>query len=148
MSEHNDNNQVGKNDIQNELIEKMTVANRINTKKDETWMEKFFNADGRLNRKPFIIRWLILSVIALCLDLLAPMAGMDFTVRSFISAVEFIFISVPSIMLMIRRLHDLNRSGWWWLLLIVPFINLALIIYILFFKGTVGPNRFGEDPLS
>jgi len=56
----------------------------------------------------------------------------------------------------IKRLHDLNRSGWWMLALIVgpliPFVNivagLGYLIYLGFIPGTQGSNRFGHRPLS
>ena len=44
-----------------------------------------------------------------------------------------------------RRLHDLNASGWWQLILLIPF-GQFILIGLLFFKGTDGPNRFGEEP--
>jgi uncharacterized membrane protein YhaH (DUF805 family) len=45
-----------------------------------------------------------------------------------------------------RRLNDLNRSGWWFLLSIVPVANLLLSIYLVFFPGTDGGNNFGPAP--
>lgn len=53
-----------------------------------------------------------------------------------------------TILLLIRRLHDLGRTGWFWLLIWFPFVNLALLVYAFCFKGTTGPNRFGPDPLA
>lgn len=62
---------------------------------------------------------------------------------------------IPGIALVVRRLHDLDKSGWWYLLLVVlyfiPLVNLiAVIVFIVFMcrRGTVGPNRFGPDPLG
>ena len=56
--------------------------------------------------------------------------------------------SVYSFSLYARRLHDLDKTGWFSLLHFVPFLNLILFIYLYFTKGTTGPNQFGEDPLS
>src|SRR5690606_37567027 len=42
-----------------------------------------------------------------------------------------------------RRLHDLNRSGGWMLLMLIPGINLLFLFYLLLVPGTRGPNRFG-----
>lgn len=53
-----------------------------------------------------------------------------------------------TILLLIRRLHDLGRTGWFWLLIWFPFVNLALLVYAFCCKGTLGPNRFGPDPLT
>lgn len=47
----------------------------------------------------------------------------------------------------IKRLHDLNHSGWWSLLLLLP-IPLGLTIYLAIRKGSLESNRFGESPLT
>ena len=47
----------------------------------------------------------------------------------------------------VRRLHDLDKSGWWIWLFLVPLFNIYLGALLFFKKGTEGPNRFGMDPL-
>jgi uncharacterized membrane protein YhaH (DUF805 family) len=47
-----------------------------------------------------------------------------------------------------RRFNDLNRSGWWSILLFLPYVNLLPVIYLVFFPGTHGPNNFGPEPES
>lgn len=54
---------------------------------------------------------------------------------------------IPNIAVGVRRLHDIDMSGWWMLISIVPFVSLILI-YFCCKKGTEGPNRFGPNPLS
>lgn len=46
----------------------------------------------------------------------------------------------------IKRLHDLNQSGWLWLLGLIPIVNFFFGIYLLFGKGTDGANDYGEPP--
>lgn len=60
---------------------------------------------------------------------------------------------IPNLAVNVRRLHDRDMSGWWLLGLfigvVIPIINfIAGIAYLvlMFLPGTVGPNRFGEDP--
>jgi uncharacterized membrane protein YhaH (DUF805 family) len=47
----------------------------------------------------------------------------------------------------VRRLHDLDRSGWW-LLIVFTLVGLILLIIWDCMKGTSGKNRFGPDPLG
>ena len=53
---------------------------------------------------------------------------------------------VVSLLIAIQRLHDFNASGWWVLLMIVPFANAVLYLVLLIMPGTQGPNRFDHPP--
>jgi uncharacterized membrane protein YhaH (DUF805 family) len=54
---------------------------------------------------------------------------------------------LPSLALAVRRLHDIDRSGWW-VLIAFTVIGIFVLIYWACRKGTPGPNRFGPDPLG
>jgi uncharacterized membrane protein YhaH (DUF805 family) len=57
-------------------------------------------------------------------------------------------IILPSISIAVRRLHDLDKSGWWYLLNLVPLIGAIVLLVWYCMRGTVGNNRFGPDPLE
>lgn len=46
----------------------------------------------------------------------------------------------------VKRLHDVDKSGWLYLLFLVPVVNFFFGLYLLFADGTVGPNQYGLDP--
>ena len=51
--------------------------------------------------------------------------------------------------IMIKRLHDRDRKGWWVLTVLGTIIGaIGLFVYLGFLKGTEGANRFGPDPLA
>lgn len=52
----------------------------------------------------------------------------------------------PMLAISAKRWHDRDKSGWWTLISLVPIIGLWMLIECGFFKGTRGPNRFGDDP--
>ncbi|WHO76168.1 DUF805 domain-containing protein [Rhizobium sp. BT03] len=63
-------------------------------------------------------------------------------------------ILLPGISLQVRRFHDRNISGWWYLALFalsyipyVAFVTFPVTIVISMLPGTEGPNKFGPDPL-
>ncbi len=64
-----------------------------------------------------------------------------------IFSIGFIIIAIISLyfafVFAIRRLHDINLSGWLSILLIIPLINLILFLVLVFTPGTKGVNRFG-----
>ena len=55
---------------------------------------------------------------------------------------------LPSIAVGVRRLHDLDRSGWWLLLSFIPLVGAIVLIIWFCGRGTAGSNRFGPDPLD
>ena len=55
---------------------------------------------------------------------------------------------LPSLAVGVRRLHDIDKSGWWLLIVIIPIIGWVLLLVWVCTKGTLGPNRFGPDPLA
>jgi uncharacterized membrane protein YhaH (DUF805 family) len=55
---------------------------------------------------------------------------------------------VIGVIFMIRRLHDVNASGWFTLLGLVPLINLAFFLFLVFKGGTSGANRFGPERIT
>lgn len=52
-------------------------------------------------------------------------------------------VLIPLLWVTVRRLHDLDFSGWWAVLVFAPFVNLLLCLVLLFKKGTVGMNSYG-----
>ena len=55
-------------------------------------------------------------------------------------------VLIPGFAVLFRRLHDTGRSGWWWLISLVPFVGGIILIVFAATEGTHGPNRFGDDP--
>jgi uncharacterized membrane protein YhaH (DUF805 family) len=55
---------------------------------------------------------------------------------------------IPGLAVAVRRLHDTNRSGWWFLLVFIPLIGAIVLLIWFCTAGTPGPNNYGNDPLS
>lgn len=53
---------------------------------------------------------------------------------------------LPAIAVAVRRLHDRDMSGWWYLLVLIPLVGWLILLFFFVQKGTDGPNRFGEEP--
>ena len=128
------------------------------------WKEKLLSFEGRLNRKPYVLRllavWFVSSIIVQIVSfilglIIAKIAGssaeLGIVLLIFLYAVIFVLYipaTVISISLEIRRCHDNDWSGWLVLLGFVPLANIVLELLPLFTPGTPGPNRFGPDPLQ
>jgi uncharacterized membrane protein YhaH (DUF805 family) len=76
--------------------------------------------------------------------------GMDFDAETAANLVTIplqIFLMIAGIALGIRRLHDINKSGWW-MLLYLTIVGALVVIYWCCVKGDDNGNRFGPDPLA
>lgn len=127
----------------------------IDSAKKETILETFFSTTGRLNRQPYVLRILALNLIEAFIMLVGLLAYGTFyqalmpeEVVDEMQAWMGLIMLFPCAMLMIRRLHDLNQSGWWVLIILLPYVRGVLLIAALFIKGTKGPNKYGPDPLQ
>lgn len=124
-------------------------------KEDKTFGEMFFRSRGRLNRWRYFKRSMILLLVEVLLLMvliaafIEPARGDDISMLgvTLMMLVLVIFLP-PQYMLTTRRLHDLNKSGWFCLLMLVPFVNNIFPFYVLLAPGTVGPNEYGADPLE
>ena len=65
-----------------------------------------------------------------------------------LSSIFGLAVILPQLSVGARRLHDINRSGWWQLLILLPVIGWLVLLYFFVLKGTNGSNDFGTDPLA
>ena len=128
----------------------------------KAFLKKHFHTDGRLNRKPYIMRscWvffinMVVSTVLLMLiksfdeiqEPSASVAVMSLVLYILVMAIN-IALAAYVIALGIRRLHDTDNAGWWLLAGAIPFVNFYVMYLLWIKKGTAGPNRFGDDPLA
>ena len=55
-------------------------------------------------------------------------------------------VFVPSLAVVVRRLHDQDKSGWYYFIGLIPFIGGIWLLILMITEGTSGPNQYGEDP--
>jgi len=63
-------------------------------------------------------------------------------------AIVALGVFIPSIAVQVRRYHDQDKSGWFVLLGLIPYIGGLIALIFMCLPGTRGPNRFGGDPLD
>lgn len=81
--------------------------------------------------------------------LIAPLLGFDVGEESAGQPLSFIVtlgILVPNIAVGVRRLHDIGRTGWWWLISLVPVVGFLVLLYFLVQPSDEGENQHGSKP--
>lgn len=53
---------------------------------------------------------------------------------------------IPTIAVHVRRFHDQDKSGWFYLISFIPYVGGLIVLVFMFLEGTQGTNRFGADP--
>lgn len=76
----------------------------------------------------------------------AAAAGEEFSLAYIPLILWVLACFIPSIAVTVRRLHDSNKSGWMYLLTIIPYLGFIFFIVFGFLPGTRGENDYGFDP--
>jgi uncharacterized membrane protein YhaH (DUF805 family) len=101
-----------------------------------------FNYQGRASRSAYWWFALATGIVYLVLDIILVQGiggGAGVGLYSLLALASIIV----SLSLLIRRLHDIDRSGWWVLIALIPFVGSIVLLVFACLAGTPGPNRFG-----
>ena len=106
--------------------------------------KKYAEFNGRATRSEywyFVLFSIIAYVIAGIVDgFLVGVTG-GYPVLSILLGLGFL---IPSIAVAVRRLHDIGKSGWWYLIAFIPLVGLILIAF--FVMDSKDDNQYGPNP--
>ena len=111
-------------------------------------VKKYAVFEGRARRKEywfFVLFYLIIYFVLTFIDGMTGSFSMEAGV-GMLSGIFMLAMIVPSISVLVRRLHDTDRSGWWWWILLVPIIGAIWLFVLTVLDGTSGQNQYGSDP--
>jgi uncharacterized membrane protein YhaH (DUF805 family) len=108
--------------------------------------------EGRITRSTYFWMTFALTLITYAMAFMAGLfmgaTGATSEAAEAIGGVIGLGMSVVIAFQVVKRLHDLDRPGWHYWLLLVPLYNFYLGIILLFQQGTPGTNAYGEDPMG
>lgn len=114
-----------------------------------TVLKMYAVVNGRCRRKTFWLFLLFSTLISLACSAADELFGLKIHAdQGLLSLIYSLSVLIPSVAVGVRRLHDLDRSGWWLLIMLIPLLGTLLLLIYFCLRGTVGPNRFGPDPLD
>lgn len=119
-------------------------------------LKRYADFKGRSRRKEYWLFALLVFAVAAVLTLLGMAtaggatgeAGLAMMTGPFALLIGLfaLAIIVPSLAVQARRFHDQDKSGWFVLLNLIPYVGGLVVLVFMCLDGTPGPNRFGEDP--
>lgn len=73
-----------------------------------------------------------------------PMIGLPLV----LAGLFYLATWLPSLAVTVRRLHDRDMSGWFYLINFVPYVGGLIIFIFMVLPGNEGENTYGENPLD
>lgn len=111
-------------------------------------LKKYADFNGRARRKEYWMFFLFNMIFAIIAMVLDNILGVSFGETGIgpIYLLYFLAILIPSLAVVVRRLHDTGKSGWFILLGFIPLVGGIILLVFMILEGNAGPNQYGPDP--
>jgi len=123
-------------------------------------LRRYADFQGRSRRKEywmfalglFLVYFVVVVIGGLLIGFGSATTGSDSATALFASPVIILIallglgVLIPSLAVQVRRFHDQDKSGWFVLLGLIPYVGSIIVLVFMCLEGTKGPNRFGGDP--
>ena len=110
-------------------------------------LKKYAVFQGRARRKEYWYFSLFNLIFILLLTWIDALSNSNPNDVGPLPLIYLLAMLIPSLAVTVRRLHDINKSGWWILLYFIPVLGDIVLFIFTVLKGTPGDNRYGPDPL-
>ncbi|PQA92984.1 hypothetical protein B0A69_12525 [Chryseobacterium shigense] len=112
-------------------------------------LKQYADFTGRARRTEYwmyILFNLIFAIIAAVLDNLLGLKFNQEIPYGFIYLIYGLATFIPGLAVMVRRLHDVDKSGWWMFISLIPIVGTIWLLVLLATDGTPGANQYGVNP--
>lgn len=111
-------------------------------------LQNYFNFNGRARRSEYWYYTLMNIIIAIVAMILDKTLGINFDPLPYgpLYALYGLAVFLPGLGVAVRRLHDVNKSGWFLLIALVPLIGAIWLLVLFCTEGDKGENQYGHDP--
>ena len=105
-------------------------------------LKKYAVFSGRARRQEYWMFFLFNMIIAIVLGVVEGIAGGP----GILGLLYGLAVLIPGIAVSVRRLHDIDRSGWWLLIALVPLIGAIVLLVFMVLDSKAGENQYGPNP--
>lgn len=109
----------------------------------KTCLAKYVDPKGRAGRAEYWWFLLFNVIVGVVFGIVDAIIG-----NKVLGYLVDLALLLPNIMVGIRRLHDLDRSGWFLLLGLIPIVGWIILIVWFVQQGKPGPNQYGNPPAT
>ena len=104
-------------------------------------LNQYADFKGRARRKEYWMFVLFNALVSIVVEGIGYVIGLDFLVSLYALAVF-----IPMLAVSVRRLHDIGKSGWWYLIGLIPLIGWIILIVNFCTDGEPYDNEWGANP--
>ncbi|QEE48572.1 DUF805 domain-containing protein [Flavobacterium alkalisoli] len=104
--------------------------------------DNYANFEGRARRSEYWYYTLMNILIIFTLAILTMVSS----IFTFVYAIYALGVIIPGLAVAVRRLHDINKSGWFILVGLIPVIGSIWLLVLFATEGDRGDNQYGADP--
>jgi uncharacterized membrane protein YhaH (DUF805 family) len=111
-------------------------------------LKKYAVFSGRSRRMEywyFVLFNIIVGVVLALIDILLGTFSAAGNI-GLLSGIYSLAVLIPTLAVIVRRLHDIDRTGWWIFINLIPLIGTIVLLVFALTPGTPGSNRYGPDP--
>lgn len=107
----------------------------------EPVMNHYADFEGRTSRKAFWMFALFHIIFTIVVNIIGSTTGLEI-----LAVIYALGIFLPALAISVRRLHDVNKSGWWVLLSFIPILGFLILLFFYVKPGDAGANQYGSSP--
>ena len=114
--------------------------------------DNYANFSGRARRREYWMYVLVQSIIMIGLMILDSVLGLDFELQGISLGYGYLYLIgvivhfIPSLAVLVRRLHDVGKSGWFYFIFLIPIIGIIWLLVLYCTEGQKEDNKWGPDP--
>ena len=114
--------------------------------------DNYANFNGRARRKEYWMFVLVQTIVMIGLMILDSVLGLDFELQGISIGYGYLYLIglivhfIPSLAVLVRRLHDVGKSGWFYFIFLIPLIGVLWLLVLYCTEGQKQDNKWGPDP--
>ena len=114
--------------------------------------DNYANFSGRARRKEYWMFVFVQAIVMIGLMILDSVLGLDFELQGISLGYGYLYLIgiivqfIPSLSVVVRRLHDVGKSGWFYFIFLIPLIGVLWLLVLYCTEGQKQDNEWGPEP--
>ena len=110
--------------------------------------KKYACFSGRARRQEYWLFFLFNLIASIIINVIGGVLAGATGVEAFayLGAIYSLAFLIPGFAVFCRRMHDTGRSGWWWLIGLIPFVGVIVLLVFCCLDSQPGENQYGPNP--